>query len=405
MRKLHYIAALALYGCAISPIALYDQTPVEDVRPHIGSLYALQIYQDGIAPDMWVSPETQCINARANDEAAAGNSSLEIEWDKPSGGCDWIGMGFGWDNWSGKDLSESFENMGIHMRVRAKEGELKGLPVALALEDYDNQQAYCGFSRKYIQEDLITDKEWATVIIPLTSFPVKGYDVDIGNIKQFMIQFEASGHVLLDDIRLIEHEGNGKNSAKAEYVDAKVNVNGKAEIDEWGEPSLTIDKDRVHIKYDENNLYFMAYIHDENPLFNDKTGEDIWNGDCLEIAFSTNPNSDPSRPMYLPTDHQIGVKLVAQPYLWDWKSGKEVVNGKSGMAFTSDGVLVEVQIPLSHFGDEAFEPGTKVGLEIAIDRGNENGRYQQSRWNEPDAEGFYQSPFLWGTLELNADQP
>jgi hypothetical protein len=124
MKVILYIAALSLSACALQPIALYDTPAEEDTRPHIGNLYALEIYQDGMASDMWFTEKTECIQVAVNEELkAAGNSSMEIQWDKPNGGCDWIGMGFGWDNWSGKDLSQTFDAMGIHMKVRAKEGQ------------------------------------------------------------------------------------------------------------------------------------------------------------------------------------------------------------------------------------------------------------------------------------------
>ena len=47
---------------------------------------------------------------------------------------------------------------------------------------------------------------------------------------------------------------------------------------------------------------------------------------------------------------------------------------------------------------KAFSTNTLYGLEVVVDQGNNLGRVEQFRWNDPANGGFYENPFLWGEM-------
>jgi hypothetical protein len=85
---------------------LYDESLKADPE-NINGFYALQILDEDLGKDIWISLEPKCVKLeKISDESAhRGNHSFRLTWDKITGGCTWLGMGMGWDNWQPKDLS------------------------------------------------------------------------------------------------------------------------------------------------------------------------------------------------------------------------------------------------------------------------------------------------------------
>lgn len=182
---------------------LYDEVST-DTLENIEGVTALTIFQDDFDNTIWVSPEKQCVKmTTTSDKTYAGASSLRLTWDKVTGGCSWLGLGFGWNNWQSKDLGSIVDNAAIQMQVRSANGTFSNLPVAFALEDYAGTQAYYGFNKTLVKGDF-TDTEWRTVTIPLSNFPFEEQDFDVFKVKQFMIQLEGDGDIFLDDIKIVK---------------------------------------------------------------------------------------------------------------------------------------------------------------------------------------------------------
>lgn len=189
----------------LKPIALYDQMPVEDTNAILG-FKALAIYANTLDNTVWSSPEKHCISlSKENKIVYEGTEALHVKWDKITGGCNWIGIGFGWNNWQAKDISEIVEMASIQMKVRSVHGSFKNFPVAFALEDYTGVQTYYGFNAS-LASGVFTDSAWTSVTIPLSKFPFKAKDADVSKVKQLIIQLEADGDIYLDDIKLVRNE-------------------------------------------------------------------------------------------------------------------------------------------------------------------------------------------------------
>ena len=65
-----------------------------------------EIYDDILTNEGWYTKRSECITVETSKEAAySGDLGLIIKWDRQVAGCPWLGLGFGWDGWTAKDLS------------------------------------------------------------------------------------------------------------------------------------------------------------------------------------------------------------------------------------------------------------------------------------------------------------
>ncbi len=184
---------------------LYD-IQEEPEKENIHGFTALSIFDNVYDRQVWVSPESQCVqlNLIKNDEPQ--QNSLIAKWDKITGGCKWIGMGFGWDNWKPKDMSQIVTDCAIEIKFKSPNTDLTNLPLAFAFEDYSGSQAFLGFNLKQLKSSGIKSNQWNSIILPLNEFPFEYTETDFSNIKQFVIQFEAEGELVIDQIKLIKKE-------------------------------------------------------------------------------------------------------------------------------------------------------------------------------------------------------
>lgn len=188
----------------LAPQNLYAISTPEDTNA-ILDFRATRIFDEIVDKTFWVSPETQCVTAEKSEESYSGGTSLHIKWDKITGGCDWIGIGFGWNNWQPKDMSQILDIASIEFYVKSANGNFKNLPVAFAIEDYTGTQSYYGFNYDLVDGEFTPDN-WQKVRIPLSEFPFAQKNGDPTMVKQFMIQLEGDGDIYLDKISVVPNE-------------------------------------------------------------------------------------------------------------------------------------------------------------------------------------------------------
>ena len=182
---------------------LYDQAVLLDTN-ELDGFKAVNIFYDDYDKSIWVSPEKQCVELKTEKRNVfSGSSALNVKWDKIAGGCNWIGIGFGWNNWMAKDILDLSTTAAIQMQVKSVHGSFKNLPVAFALEDYSGIQTYYGF-RMELASGEFNDSSWTSVTIPLSKFNFKSPEFDLEKVKQFIIQLEGDGNIYLDNIKVIK---------------------------------------------------------------------------------------------------------------------------------------------------------------------------------------------------------
>lgn len=184
-------------------LELYDVMTI-DSSGQIDGFKAVRIFSDDLGREVWVSPEKQCVRMeRVKHPVVEGDYAMHLTWDKVTGGCKWIGIGFGWSDWMGKDMT-GLQDAAVQLKVQSVKGRFKNLPVAFAFEDYTGVQTYCGFRMEQASGEF-NEFSWTTVTVPLRDFPFGRNQADLSKVKQFMIQLEGDGDIYLDDIRLVRY--------------------------------------------------------------------------------------------------------------------------------------------------------------------------------------------------------
>jgi hypothetical protein len=153
------------------------------------------------------------------------------------------------------------------------------------------------------------------------------------------------------------------------------------------------------MSYRQDTLFVAVKVNDDTPFINDKKDGELWNGDAVEMAFSTNASADVKRKFFLLSDQHFGVNCGKQPYVWDWKENRKVDLIECKTKLSDGGYALEMAIPFKSLFNATISSETRLGFEIAIDKSGSNGlREKQLRWNSPDVEGFHLSPSKWGVL-------
>lgn len=385
--------------------SLYPEKGISEEPEHIGSFYSLRLYDDFINNEHWISPNNGCLKASVStDIKYSGKASLHLQWDKGKEDCPWLGAGFGWDNWASKNISSIVNSSAIQFKVRTEKGLINGLPLAASIEDYNGVQAWIGMSPNTIKGGKVSEK-WTTVTLPFSEFEYEGSDIDLSSVKQFIIQFEAEGDIYLDEMKIVPFKGSLKKRISLSKTASSINIDGALNSSEWGNSAkVEFDQHQIRLHLDEDYLYVAARIKDNNPLLNSKNGKDLWNGDALEIAFSTNSNSAKKRKSFLFSDQHIIIKASKEPLVWDFRKSR-VIDAEVKTDLEEIGYTIEAKIPLSSFGSPEFKEGELFNIEFAVDVSDAQGnRSIQNRWNSGSRDGFYTNPSLWGELFIQSKQ-
>ena len=376
---------------------LFDEPSSSPEPPHIENFYALSVLKDKLNSEVWFTPDVKCIQVSNSDETKyAGNSAIHLKWDKQEGGCDWIGMGIGWDGWAPKDLSMIMNKSAIQFKAFSKGGKIKSLPLAAALEDYGGKQAWIGFAANYINYQ--DGENWATITLPIGDFGWEEFGADETNIKQMIIQFEAAGDVYFDEIQVVPFKGTLNKQHVALFAEnLDVEIDGQISESIWSE-SLHIEEHKITVIGSPDYIYVSGEIHDDTPLLNNKVGDEVWNGDGVELAFSTNPQANPKRKQFLLTDQHICIILGDKPEVWDYQGNATIADSEIAYKKTDFGYTFEAKIPFSHFEMGELKPLVNYHAEFAINDGNGDKRTRQTKWNSAGIEGFHKNPSLWGNI-------
>lgn len=206
MRNTLYILLVAstLASCIqLKPIALYEEMNADEQTTFEG-FYATEVWSEQMNGDVWFTQSPNCITVK-NDELES-NHFLHLQWNKQAGDCPWMGLGIGWDNWSGKDLTGLENQAALQLDVKSFSGDLKaGLPGALGLEDFSGNQSWVGLYPQFVQGNVI-DAQWRKMVIPLSLILKQNSGLDISAIKQMIFTLESEGNIGIDNIKWIRYE-------------------------------------------------------------------------------------------------------------------------------------------------------------------------------------------------------
>lgn len=367
-------------------VSMYEMSNPDNDYEQIAGFASLVILDGAAGDDLWSDSKKGCMKLQLQPDTA-----YRVSWDKPGGGCSWVGMGVGWDAWSGKNLSALLDSAAIELMVRLPKGvkPAKTLPLAFGLEDYSNRQAWMGMSARWVVDGPIGD-QYAYIRLPLQQFNWQEQGADAGNVKQFIMQFEAAGEFELRHIRIVRHAGASRKQAKV-----------MTQQNQWLTPWQQVGNDSVRLRWNAEQLVIEARLADTTALQNAKTGGDIWNGDALEVAIAAQPElSSRPRGRFLFSDLHLGISLGEQAEAIDFRTQKPLPLERNIRELPGGGYEVTTVFKWTSLDRAPWTLPGRYLLEIARDQGDAGGRRAQYRWNSSDEEGFHTTPSLWGELLL-----
>jgi hypothetical protein len=158
--------------------------------------------------------------------------------------------------------------------------------------------------------------------------------------------------------------------------------------------------------WDENNLYILAEVTDDVPFVNTETGDKIWNGDAIELAFGLDAKSDPNRKQFGPADYQLAFLLndpsSSRRQTWSWQLRKEVEKVSYAVSKNPKGrgYILEASVPWAAFNKFTPAAGTMIPFEFALDDSDESGKGRRMQMVWTGSGEFYHDPSMWGCLKF-----
>jgi hypothetical protein len=399
MKYAFWSVLLLFTSCVtVKELALYENEVIVEETKDVNGFQLTEIFNDDITSEIWFTPSLACLTVTSErKEVYSGTGAMKFTWNKQAGGCPWLGLGIGWANWSGKDLGSIENSAAITFKVKTQEGSMKGLPWAMALEDYAGTQAWIGVTSGYVEGGVV-DTSWKTVTIPLVDFQFEGWNLDGGTVKQMLIQFESNGTVFVDEFKIIPFKPKEPNTLVVTNSYGWVN-DGFIEGGQFV-AQANMDGSVIYLNWNEKELYIGGEIEDVSPCRNMQNGRDIWNGDAIEIAFSSEAGISDKRMMFYEGDRHIGIKMGGNFDVYDW-SREKTIKAQISVKPLQNKYVFECVIPWSELGVSPWKNNSTYNIDFAIDQStSQDTRDFQKRWNSVNNENFNLNPSLWGKLKV-----
>ncbi len=391
---------LCLAACGVTKEAtLFEAPPVTPVPENVKGFYAVHIFDEELTNDFWGEENPVCFEASLTKEGKPyGTYALEVKWNKDIGACDWIGMGFGWDGWMAKDMQSVFDSVALSMKAKPKSGDFGNLPVALAFEDYAGKQAWLGFTQLAVVPEK-SENGWTHIELPLSEFNWAEQGANPANIKQLIIQLEATGEFLFDEIKIIERVGGFDRRYNARFEkDLNPNIDGELDEEVWvNSQRAKLENGEMMIAASETHLFLAGEVKDMNPGQNANQGDMIWDGDAVEFAFRSQARKDLALGRLSSVDRHMGVSTGQHGSTWLFTAERKL-NSKSFVKVIAGGYQFEVSVSWDELEVDQIELFKALPMELAIDDGTLNGRVRQTTWNSPNGAEFHRNPSVWGEL-------
>jgi len=167
-----------------------------------------------------------------------------------------------------------------------------------------------------------------------------------------------------------------------------------------GQASWTGPEDcsgKFYLLWDDTKIY-VAVIGKDDKLSINKTDGNIWNGDCVEVFFST------TNAVTGHTEHyQYGFNANAQKWNWcNMDSGGQVLPDymQVGAKKTPGGYTCEVSIEYGRMSGLKFVAGTAIGFHPCIDDTDATDRELQITWTSREA---HDQSLGFGHMILSSD--
>ena len=202
-----WFIGISFIGCqSMKEISLYGSS---DSQSGYDSFEPKIIFTDSQQDGVWGMKNTPCKTIHYDTiHSFYGKDHLHIQW-KQTSDCKYLGMGFKWGNYKGKNLLPIMKDCAIEMMIRVDEGKFTKIPMFFGLTDYSGKQCMSKINILDIEGGFI-DTTWRKVLIPLPSFNHEKKEVNLANIKELRLEFQREGDIHIDRIRIVPHDHNFK---------------------------------------------------------------------------------------------------------------------------------------------------------------------------------------------------
>ena len=202
--RISYISLLfILISCdSFKTVNLYESV-IDQPDPYESFSYK-DIFIDSYKSKVWGVKSNNCKQILFDSiNNFNGKDHLHLIWNQNKE-CKYMGFGFAWANFKGKNLSPIINNSAIQLMIRVDSGSFSKIPMFFSLVDYNEKQCYSRMNILGIEGGVI-DQKWRKVIVPLSTFKYQKKGVNISNIKELRIQLERKGNVHIDDLKVVSH--------------------------------------------------------------------------------------------------------------------------------------------------------------------------------------------------------
>ena len=162
-----------------------------------------------------------------------------------------------------------------------------------------------------------------------------------------------------------------------------------------------------YMLWDKDYLYIGAVVKDDS-IVQLATGENIWQGDHIEMWFDTDLQNDFEDKQNNKDDYQLGISPgdfeLLPPEIWVWTPpvlADEVKKAKIAVKRTNDGYTVEIAIPWSLLKVKP-EPSYIMGFAFSPSDTDTPGKLDQEMMmsSAPGSSPNWGNPTFWGNLIL-----
>jgi hypothetical protein len=136
----------------------------------------------------------------------------------------------------------------------------------------------------------------------------------------------------------------------------------------------------AYVQWDEQNFYFACAVTDD-VVFQNFPAAELWRGDSVLFALSTDRSAPPDRTGYGPADHEFGMALLngSEPTLYRFAGPPGTTPGvmtKGVVAIRRSGsrTFYEAAIPWSELGFAKPKPGAMYGFSVLVNDNDGEGR-------------------------------
>ncbi|MDA3883704.1 MAG: hypothetical protein PF481_10520 [Bacteroidales bacterium] len=196
---------------------------------------ATDIYTD-MLKNTWGAESDACREFNVvNDIKKSGAASLKVVWDKTKAECDWIGVGWNWNNWQPTDMSDILDTWALRFFVRTVEGTMDNIPIGMTFLDKGELSSETVFPVDIFYEGSGINEEWKEVIIPLSYFQIKELGLNASGIKQLVTFFDGNtGGLYIDELQFIQITEQNKESKSENNTGIPTKIYADKLSHEWG---------------------------------------------------------------------------------------------------------------------------------------------------------------------------